>query len=103
MFERVAQWFWKALTPDLIADESPRPAGISPAMLAALGGQANLKSCQPVALTRLRVELRDAGLLQEEALRAAGVLAQMRLANGVLHLVLGVPARGQVGSGAPTG
>jgi phosphotransferase system IIB component len=51
-----------------------------------------VKSCQPVALTRLRVELRDAGLLQSAALRLAGVQAVMPLENGVVHLLLGVSA-----------
>nr|WP_298173432.1 PTS transporter subunit EIIB [uncultured Pseudomonas sp.] len=95
MFERIGDWFWNALTPDLVQDENQSvAAAISPAMLAALGGATNLKSCQPVALTRLRVELRDAGLLQESALREAGVPALMTLPDGVFHLLLGVPESG---------
>ena len=92
MFERAASWLWRALTPDLLPDDSQAlPPGMSPAVLAALGGAVNLRACQPVALTRLRVELRDAGLLQEGALRAAGVPALMTLSGGVYHLLLGVP------------
>ena len=92
MFERIGDWFWNALTPDLVQDENQHVAGaIAPAVLAALGGAANLKSCEPVALTRLRVELRDPGLLQESALRAAGVPALMTLPGGIFHLLLGVP------------
>lgn len=96
MFERfntwLCTWLWKALTPDLVPDESQTAApGLAPAMVAALGGAANVKFCQPLALTRLRVELRDAGLLQPEALRSAGVPALMRLPDGVFHLLLGVP------------
>lgn len=91
MFERAVDWLWKALTPDLLVDESQvPPACISPAMLAALGGAGNLKACQAVALTRVRVELRDTALLQPEALRAAGVPALMTLPSGVFHLLLGV-------------
>ena len=95
MFERIGDWFWNALTPDLVQDESHAvPAAISPAMLAALGGAANLNSAHPVALTRLRVEQRDAALLQENALREAGVPALMTLPDGVFHLLLGVPKGG---------
>lgn len=91
MFERTASWLWRALTPDLLVDASQAPPpGMSLAVLAALGGAANLKDCQAVALTRLRVELRDASLLQEGALRAAGVPALMPLSGGVFHLLLGV-------------
>ena len=97
MFERIGDWFWSALTPDLVQDENQSvPAAISPQMLAALGGAANLKSCQPVALTRVRVELRDAELLQQDALRAAGVPALMTLPDGIFHLLLGVPEAGAV-------
>ncbi len=98
MFERIGDWFWNALTPDLVQDESHAvPAVISPAMLAALGGAANLKTCQPVALTRVRVELRDVDLLQQDALREAGVPALMTLPDGVFHLLLGVPEIGAEG------
>lgn len=95
MFKRAASWLWRALTPDLLPDDSQAlPLGMSPAVLAALGGAVNLKVCQPVALTRLRVELRDAGLLQDRALREAGVPALMTLPDGVFHLLLGVPEGG---------
>jgi phosphotransferase system IIB component len=95
MFERIGDWFWNALTPDLVQDENQSvPAAISPEMLAALGGAANLKSCQPVALTRVRVELRDVDLLQQDALREAGVPALMTLPDGVFHLLLGAPKAG---------
>ena len=58
-------------------------------LLAAMGGRVNLRRLEPVALTRLRVELADPALLDEEAARRAGVLGVMRIAPGVLHLIVG--------------
>ncbi|MDP9535280.1 PTS transporter subunit EIIB [Pseudomonas protegens] len=94
MFEKLQRAFWKALTPDLIPDQpkSPQAKGsvLNDAMLAALGGSANIKSQQPLALTRLRLELHDPQLLDSSALRVAGVPAVMPLAGGVVHLLLGL-------------
>ncbi|MEN2394601.1 PTS transporter subunit EIIB [Pseudomonas halotolerans] len=96
MFDKLQQAFWKALTPDLVPEELPRSATaadeLSPAIVAALGGVDNLKSHQPVALTRLRVELRDVGRIDRAALSAAGVAGVMTLGNGVLHLITGLQA-----------
>ena len=93
MFDRLQQVFWKALTPDLVPDESRPPVvadGLAPAMLAALGGVENLKSHQPVALTRLRVELRDVTRIDLTGLSGAGVTGVMTLDNGVVHLITGL-------------
>lgn len=94
MFEKLQRAFWKALTPDLIPDQpkAPRANGnvLNDAMLAALGGSANIKSQQPLALTRLRLELHDPQLLDSSALRVAGVPAVMPLVGGVVHLLLGL-------------
>jgi len=96
MFEKFQQAFWKALTPDLIL-ETPQavavPVGetaLAPAVLNALGGADNLKSQQRVALTRVRVQLQDAGRLDAQALKAAGVPGVMVLAGGVVHLITGL-------------
>ncbi|WP_347901827.1 PTS transporter subunit EIIB [Pseudomonas purpurea] len=95
MFEKMQRAFWKALTPDLVVDE-PKVAqvesGLAPDIVAALGGGDNLKSQQPVALTRVRVELKDATRLDENALRAAGVPGVMTLPGGVVHLITGLDA-----------
>ncbi|AHL32391.1 PTS glucose transporter subunit IIB [Pseudomonas brassicacearum] len=95
MFDKLQQAFWKALTPDLVPEE-PRPATagdeLSPAIVAALGGVDNLKHHQPVALTRLRVELRDVALIDRTGLSAAGVAGVMTLENGVVHLITGLRA-----------
>ncbi|MBS2022319.1 MAG: PTS transporter subunit EIIB, partial [Deltaproteobacteria bacterium] len=55
----------------------------------ALGGRANLKSLDAVALTRLRVEFADQTKFDEGAARQAGVLGVMQAAPGVLHLIVG--------------
>ncbi|MFJ9991315.1 PTS glucose transporter subunit IIB [Pseudomonas putida] len=92
MFEKLQRAFWKALTPDLIAEE-PAPAAVgelAPEVLAALGGAGNLQSQQRVALTRVRVQLRDPARLDQGALKAAGVPGVMVLAGGVVHLLVGV-------------
>ena len=94
MFEKMQRAFWKALTPDLVVDEPKAVAqavfGLAPNVVAALGGVDNLKSHQPVALTRMRVELRDATRMDRQALKAAGVPGVMMLDGGVVHLLTGL-------------
>ncbi|WP_434558513.1 PTS transporter subunit EIIB [Pseudomonas sp. Z5-35] len=93
MFDKLQRAFWKALTPDLIPEEPKRPAAVgelAPAIIAALGGAENLKSQQPVALTRLRVELRDVARIDRAGLSVAGVTGVMTLDNGVVHLITGL-------------
>ena len=91
MFEKLQQAFWKALTPDLIKEEvAAAPGLLSSDVLSALGGADNLKSQQRVALTRVRVQLRDGAKLDAEALKVAGVPAAMVLAGGVVHLLTGL-------------
>jgi len=95
MFEKLQRAFWKALTPDLIAETvaAPVPAAeslLSADVLNALGGADNLKSQQRVALTRVRVQLRDAARVDAAALKAAGVSGVMVLAGGIVHLITGL-------------
>jgi PTS system N-acetylglucosamine-specific IIB component len=94
MFEKMQRAFWKALTPDLIADEPKvvaQPAsGLAANVVAALGGVDNLKAQQPVALTRVRVELRDVARIDRQALNVAGVPGVMMLDDGVVHLLVGL-------------
>ncbi|MGA5586660.1 PTS transporter subunit EIIB [Pseudomonas siliginis] len=96
MFDKLQQTFWKALTPDLVPDETKVAAepvaGLSAEIVAALGGVDNLKSQQPVALTRVRVALHDAACVDRRALRLAGVAGVMPLEGGVLHLITGLRA-----------
>ena len=92
MLDKLKQAFWKALTPDLIAEtvEAPTQSLVSADVLSALGGADNLTSQQRVALTRVRVQLQDVGRLDEAALKAAGVPGVMVLAGGVVHLITGL-------------
>ena len=94
MFEKMQRAFWKALTPDLVVDEPKVVAqpvyGLAANVVAALGGVDNLKSQRPVALTRVRVELRDVVQMDREALTAAGVPGVMMLEDGVVHLITGL-------------
>jgi phosphotransferase system IIB component len=94
MFEKMQRAFWKALTPDLVVDEPKVVAqpvgGLAANVVAALGGVDNLKSQQPVALTRVRVELRDVGMVDRQALTAAGIPGVMTLDDGVVHLITGL-------------
>lgn len=79
-----------APTPELIAD--PQAAQKAQAMIAALGGASNIRTVDPVALTRLRVEVTDPAVIDETALQAAGVQGIMRLQDQILHLVVGLNA-----------
>lgn len=92
MFEKLQRAFWKALTPDLIAETvaAPTQSLLSADVLSALGGADNLKSLQRVALTRVRVQLQDVAKLDGTALKAAGVPGVMVLAGGVVHLLTGL-------------
>lgn len=92
MFEKLQRAFWKALTPDLVAETvtAPTPNLLSAEVLSALGGEGNVTSQQRVALTRVRVQLREAGRLDESALKATGIPAVMVLPGGVLHLLTGL-------------
>jgi len=100
MFEKMQRAFWKALTPDLVVDEPKvvapvMVAGLAPQIVAALGGADNLKSQQPVALTRVRVELRDVARMNRLALDVAGVAGVMTLDDGVVHLLMGLVVAGR--------
>jgi len=99
MFETFTRAFWKVLTPDLVAeqpvavtraDAAAPTAALAEPVLAALGGQNNLKTLQRVALTRWRIELHDARQVDQAALRSAGVPGVMALSGGVVHLLVGL-------------
>jgi phosphotransferase system IIB component len=49
---------------------------------------------EAVAITRLRVSLRDAGQIDEEALERAGAAGVMRVADGLVHVIVGEDAEG---------
>jgi PTS system glucose-specific IIC component len=57
--------------------------------LAALGGAANVRSIEAVALTRVRVLVGDEGRVDETALRAAGAHGVMKAGAGTFHILVG--------------
>jgi glucose-like phosphotransferase system IIB component len=59
------------------------------AVLQALGGPGNVKTAEPVAMTRLRFELRDKQRVNEAALQSAGASGVLRVSDGVVHVVVG--------------
>jgi len=61
---------------------------------AALGGMDNIESVEAVAITRLRVSLRDPGRIDERALDRAGVTGMMHVADGLVHVIVGEDAEG---------
>ena len=92
MFEKLQRAFWKALTPDLVAETvtTLTPSLLSAEVLSALGGEGNVTSQQRVALTRVRVQLKEGQRLDESALKAAGIPAVMVLPGGAVHLLTGL-------------
>jgi PTS system glucose-specific IIC component len=59
------------------------------ALLAALGGRANVKAVTAVAGSRVRVELINPEVVDEAAVGASGARGLMRLDNGVIHVLVG--------------
>jgi PTS system glucose-specific IIC component len=66
------------------------------ALLDVLGGKANVRSCQAVAGTRLRVELADPARFDATEAKARGVRAIAVTGSGTLQLILG-PDAAEVG------
>ncbi|WGT46365.1 PTS transporter subunit EIIB [Tessaracoccus lacteus] len=60
--------------------------------VAALGGEANIVSLEPIAETRVRVEVSDSAAVDVEALRRAGLQGVVEASPGVWHLVAGLEA-----------
>jgi PTS system glucose-specific IIC component len=71
---------------------TPELRGRASAIMTALGGAGNIVRVEALALTRLRVELRDARLMDEGALTKAGVVGIWRLSPAVMHLIVGEDA-----------
>lgn len=60
--------------------------------LAAMGGEANIVSVEPIAETRVRAVVKDPALVDTEALHRAGLAAAVMVSPGVFHLVAGLDA-----------
>lgn len=69
--------------------DAPRKVG---EMIRALGGTANIRRVDAVALTRLRLEVADDGTVNRDALRSAGVQDVMHPNDHTLHLLVGLTA-----------
>jgi len=79
---------------------APAPRAVTPAqrrqaqdLVAALKGPGNVLALEAVAGTRLRVRLRDPGLIDLKALAVAGVQAIMTLPGGERDLIVGLSAQ----------
>jgi len=68
---------------------TPEDRALAEALIAALGGAENIARVELCALTRVRVELRDARALDDSALKAAGTLGVQRVSDSIVHLVSG--------------
>lgn len=73
--------------------KTPCPSTVCPAPASALwpslGGSANVRTLEAVALTRLRVELIDPARLDEPAARQAGAHGVMHVSPTVVHVIVG--------------
>jgi PTS system glucose-specific IIC component len=67
---------------------TPRSPLAAASIAAALGGKANIVRVEPVAVTRLRVQVRDPKAIDERALEKAGVAGVLRISDAVLHIVV---------------
>ncbi|HEU4641180.1 MAG TPA: PTS glucose transporter subunit IIBC [Gemmatimonadaceae bacterium] len=61
---------------------------------AGLGGERNIVRVEPVALTRLRAEVRDPKAIDEGVLAAAGASGVWRVSDDVVHVIVGEDAAG---------
>jgi glucose PTS system EIICB or EIICBA component len=76
--------------PTSVLDQDVLRTGES--IASALGGESNIVSAEACALTRVRVKVVNAALVDDAALRQSGVAGVMRLDAGVLHLIVGPKA-----------
>jgi PTS system glucose-specific IIC component len=90
------EMYLQASATDSVAVAAPVAKGPakadSAAILAALGGAANVKAAEATAVTRVRVDVVDAKAVNEAAVLAAGATGLMHLENGRFHVVVGPDA-----------
>ena len=79
------------------------PAATIAALQQGLGGVANITRSEPVALTRVRVEVANASRVNVEAVEAAGADAAWVVDAHVVHLVVGPDAEAWARALAPAG
>lgn len=71
---------------------SPQAKARGEGLLKALGGAENVKSAKDVAMTRLRIEIKDKSRMQTSALAQHGVRGTEEVAPGIFHLIVGEDA-----------
>jgi phosphotransferase system IIB component len=61
-------------------------------ILVALGGKDNLISANLVALTRVKIEIRDTSIINQDQLKDSGVIAFISISSNTWQLYLGTKA-----------
>jgi PTS system glucose-specific IIC component len=77
------------VAPERVAAPDPGAAAKATGYINALGGRGNIQRVAACAVTRLRLELRNANAVDEEALAAAGALGMMRVGDSAVHVIVG--------------
>lgn len=92
------------LSADDIPDVTYETPGVEPRLLdplgaekardiiAGLGGRGNISKVEAAAETRLRVKVKDVSLVDERALKSAGIAGQVKVGPDTFHLVAGLNA-----------
>ncbi len=65
-----------------------KPELLKPEWYAALGGKGNIRLVEQIALTRIRVELINGALVNENALKNAGVNGVAKIDSNIVHLIV---------------
>ena len=72
-----------------VAVRDPAAAAKAAGYIDALGGRENIEQVAACAVTRLRVRLRNANGVNEQALEAAGALGSMHVGDRTMHVIVG--------------
>ncbi len=73
-------------------DFTPELKALAERLVAALGGRDNIKSLEPVAMTRIRVEVKDATLIHVANFTAVTGLVLQEIKAGLHHVIVGSKA-----------
>jgi glucose PTS system EIICB or EIICBA component len=78
-----------ATSAEISRAPDPDAAAKASGYIGALGGGKNIQEVAACAVTRLRVTVRNADAVSEEALAAAGALGVMRVPGSAVHVIVG--------------